>query len=153
MSADRTDANLTEARQDAKAEISRTDTKASLLIAFNGAVLAGIGTVVASRSLPVSALIVGGVGAVYLLAAAWVLLGAIRPNLMPCAQGTFPHWAQLTTEELRAEMATDRRLDAVAALSRLAVAKYRRLQRAVDLTRAAGLMFVVATVFTAGGLA
>jgi hypothetical protein len=148
---DRTDDNLNEARANVKAEIARTDTKASLLIAFNGAVLASLGSVGVNWSLPVPALVPGVAGTLGLLAAAAVLLGAIRPRLAPCAAGTFPHWARLSVDELRADMHTDRRAEAVAAFSRLAVAKFHRLQLAVDLTRAAGGFFVVAAAIVAGG--
>ncbi|MEE1929841.1 Pycsar system effector family protein [Streptomyces sp. TRM 70351] len=137
---DRTDAALTEARADVKAEITRTDTKASLLIAFNGAVLAGLGTALPRLSL----------GAPALIAGAAVLLGVIRPRLGACP-GTFPHWATLTTETLRADMAHDRRPEAVVALSRVALAKYTGLRRAVDITRAAGVLLVVAAVLAVIG--
>lgn len=51
--------NLTAAHAEVKAEIARTDAS-SLLLAFIGALLAGVWTVAKDASLPVAALVVGG---------------------------------------------------------------------------------------------
>lgn len=141
--------SLTAAHAEVKAEIARTDTKASLLLAFVGALLAGVWTVVEDSHLPAAALAVSGAGAVLLVLAAWVLLLAVRPNLGG-RQG-FPLWATLTVEEIRTELGTDRRAQDIAGLSRIAVAKFTRLKRAVDLLCTGGALLIVAAVITAGG--
>ncbi|OEU95478.1 Pycsar system effector family protein [Streptomyces oceani] len=146
------DSSLTAAHADVKAEIARTDTKASLLFAFTGAVLAGLGTVAASVRVPLAAMVPGVAGLTVLVAACTVLLSVIRPRLTPC-EGTFPHWASLDAAGVRADLGTDRRADAVTVLARIAVAKHKGVARAVDLTRIAGGLFAVAAAITVVGSA
>jgi Family of unknown function (DUF5706) len=143
-SIDRTETNLSTAYADVKAEIARTDTKASLLLAFNGALLAGAWTVATTAHPSRWALVAGGAGLVAVFVSVMVLLSCTRPRLK--GKASFPHWATLTTEELRAEMAQDRRVHAVSVLSGVAVRKMRALQYAFDLTRAAGILLAIAAV-------
>ncbi|GAA4560213.1 Pycsar system effector family protein [Streptomyces collinus] len=140
--------SLTAAHAEVKAEISRTDTKTGLLLAFVGAVLAGAWTVARDLPLTVPAYVAGGVGMVLLVAAAGLLLRSARPNLR--GRHGFPLWATLTAEEITAAVATDLAAD-IAGLSRLAVAKFTCLRRAVDLTCAGGAMLILAALLTAGG--
>jgi hypothetical protein len=144
--------NLAAAHAEVKAEIARTDSKASLLLAFVGALLAGVWTVATGIDLPAAALVVGG-GGVVLVAAAAVLLRAVRPNLGGARPVGFPRWATLTAEEVRAELGTDRRAQHIAELSRIAVAKFARLRRAVDLVCAAGALLLLAALVAIGGAA
>ncbi|MFI2718653.1 Pycsar system effector family protein [Streptomyces collinus] len=143
-----TDRNLTAAHAEVKAEITRTDTKTGLLLAFVGAVLAGAWTV--GRDLPLTrpAYVVGGLGMVLLVVAAGLLLRSTRPNLR--GRHGFPLWATLTAEEITAAMARDLAAD-IAGLSRLAVAKFTCLRRAVDLTLTGGALLILAALLTAGG--
>ncbi|MFF7044932.1 Pycsar system effector family protein [Streptomyces massasporeus] len=143
-----TDRNLTAAHAEVKAEITRTDTKTGLLLAFVGAVLAGAWTV--GRDLPLTrpAYVVGGLGMALLVVAAGLLLRSTRPNLR--GRHGFPLWATLTAEEITAAMARDLAAD-IAGLSRLAVAKFTCLRRAVDLTLTGGALLILAALITAGG--
>ncbi|MEV5463193.1 Pycsar system effector family protein [Streptomyces cellulosae] len=143
-----TDRNLTAAHAEVKAEITRTDTKTGLLLAFVGAVLAGAWTV--GRDLPLTrpAYVVGGLGMVLLVVAAGLLLRSTRPNLR--GRHGFPLWATLTAEEITAAMARDLATD-IAGLSRLAVVKFTCLRRAVDLTLTGGALLILAALLTAGG--
>jgi len=143
--------NLKAAHAEVKAEIARTDTKTALLLAFVGAVLAGTWTVGRDLPLNLAAYVVGGLGVVMLVGAAGLLLRSVRPNLS--GRHGFPLWATLTAEEITAtagnrDIATD-----IAGLSRLAVAKFTCLRRAVDLTLSGGALLVFAAVITAGGAA
>lgn len=148
------DANLDAARADVKAEIARTDGKVSLLLAFIGALLAGVCTVGAGRPLPVVAAGFGLAGVGVLVAVAGLLLWAVRPNLGGGARPVgFPRWATLSAAEVRAELAVDDRAEHVAALSRIAVRKYTLLRRAVDGTCAGGALLVLAALCTLGGAA
>ncbi|WP_308218370.1 Pycsar system effector family protein [Streptomyces hygroscopicus] len=149
MTAPGTDAVLAAAYAEAKTEIGRTDSKASLLLAFNGALLAGVWTVATSLPLHPAALAVGAVGVGLLVASVAVLLAAVRPNLGGASPKGCPLWAQLPAEQLRAALLADDLAEHVARLSRLAVGKFVRLQRAVDLTRAAGATFTVAALVAA----
>ncbi|GAA2314619.1 DUF5706 domain-containing protein [Streptomyces kunmingensis] len=142
--------DLPAALAEVKAEITRTDSKASLLLAFIGAVLAGAWS--AGHDLPHTPclLVPGLAGVALLIGAAGVLLSSVRPNLK--GRHGFPLWATLTPEQIRDAVVTDLAAD-IAGLSRLAVTKYTALRRAVDLTRAGGLLLLVAAVLTLGGAA
>ncbi|MET9957311.1 Pycsar system effector family protein [Streptomyces sp. NPDC006339] len=140
---------LTAAHAEVKAEIARTDSKTALLTAFVGAVLAGAWTVARDLPLTVPASIAGGLGLVLLVVAAGLLLRSVRPNLRG-GRG-FPLWATLTPQQIAA---TDESRDLAAdvvGLSRLAVAKFLCLRRAVDLILAAGALLLLAVLLTLGG--
>jgi hypothetical protein len=140
--------SLTAAHAEVKAEITRTDTKTGLLLAFVGAVLAGAWTVARDLPMNLPAYLVGGAGIALLVAAAGLLLRSTRPNLR--GRHGFPLWATLTAEEIADAVATDLAAD-IAGLSRLAVAKFTVLRRAVDLTCAGGALLIVAALLTLGG--
>jgi hypothetical protein len=140
---------LMSAHAEVKAEIARTDTKASLLLAFNGVALAGTWTVGAQPWVPPAARIVGGLAVVLLLASVTLLLLVVRPRLSATGQRVgFPRWAELTPDEVTAVLAEDRTAAHVVALSGIAVAKMRDLQRSVNLTLAAGGPLLVAACTT-----
>jgi hypothetical protein len=143
-----TEKNLSAAHAEVKAEIARTDTKTALLLAFVGAVLAGAWTVARDVPLNWPAVVVGAYGLALLVGAAGLLLWSVRPNLG--GRHGFPLWATLTAEEIGAAVASDLAAD-IAGLSRLAVAKFACLRRAVDLTLTGGAMLVLAALLAAGG--
>ncbi|MER7152338.1 Pycsar system effector family protein [Streptomyces lydicus] len=143
-----TDQNLIAAHAEVKAEIARTDSKTALLLAFVGAVLAGAWTVAHDVPLAVPAIVAGSLGLALLVAAAGLLLRSVRPNLG--GRHGFPLWATLTADEIGAAVARDLAAD-IAGLSRLAVAKFTCLRRAVDLTLAGGALLILAGLLTAGG--
>ncbi|MCX5589572.1 Pycsar system effector family protein [Streptomyces erythrochromogenes] len=146
------DKNLDAACASVTSEIGRTDSKASLLLAFDGAVLAGLASL-AGKKLPLPAQIVGGAAGLVLVAAAVLLLLVVRPNLggRTPAPGSFPHWAQLDADAIRASMTTDTRDARIKALSTIAVAKYARLALAVDTILAALALLLVAAVLAVTG--
>ncbi|MEU5755694.1 Pycsar system effector family protein [Streptomyces sp. NPDC047829] len=143
-----TERDLSAAHAEVKAEIARTDTKTALLLAFVGAVLAGTFTVARDVPLSVPAIVTGSVGLALLVGASGLLLRSVRPNLS--GRHGFPLWATLTAEEIDAAVTSDLAAD-VAGLSRLAVAKFTCLRRAVDLTMTGGALLIVAALLTAGG--
>ncbi|MFD0396312.1 hypothetical protein ACFQ3Z_45580 [Streptomyces nogalater] len=65
---------------DLEAAIGRADTKAALLLAFDGAVLAGLAGL-ADKDLPLAAQVAGGAAGLALAAAAVLLLLVVRPDL------------------------------------------------------------------------
>ncbi|MFD9252684.1 Pycsar system effector family protein [Streptomyces bottropensis] len=145
------DQNLTAAHAEVKAEIARTDAKTALLLAFVGAVLAGAWTVARDLSLSVPTYVAGGLGLALLVGAAGLLLRSVRPNIK--GRHGFPLWATLTPEQIT-DTAASRDLAAdIAGLSRLAVAKFTCLRRAVDLTCAGGALLILSVVFALGGAA
>ncbi|MCC8453441.1 Pycsar system effector family protein [Streptomyces rochei] len=141
---------LRAAHAEVKAEIARTDNKTALLLAFVGAVLAGAWTVANDVTLTLPARIVGGCGMTLLVAAAVLLLRSVRPNLS--GRHGFPLWATLAPQEIPAAVSGDLAAD-IAGLSRLAVAKFTGLRRAVDLTCTGGALLVIAVLLTLGGAA
>ncbi|MCT2589490.1 DUF5706 domain-containing protein [Streptomyces sp. N2-109] len=143
---------VVEAKNEVKAEIARTDTKASLLLAFNGVALAGMWSIGSQPGVPIGARIVGGLAVVLLLASVTLLLLAVRPRLSPTAARVgFPRWAELSAEQLTTELAQDRTADHVVALSGIVMAKMRGLQTAVNLTLLTGAPLAVAAVVTLWG--
>ncbi|MFJ2568452.1 Pycsar system effector family protein [Streptomyces sp. NPDC087568] len=144
--------NLTAAHAEVKAEIARTDSKTGLLLAFVGAVLAGAWTVARDLPLTLSAAIVGGGGLALLVAAAGMLLRSVRPNLGNRRERFgFPLWATLTPDEITTTVNDGDLAADIAGLSRLAVAKFTCLRRAVDLTYTGGALLILAALLTAGG--
>ncbi|RST19345.1 integral membrane plasmid transfer protein [Streptomyces sp. WAC05374] len=143
-----TNRNLIAAHAEVKAEIARTDTKTALLLAFVGAVLAGTWSLARDLPLNLPAIAAGGLGLGLLVAAAGLLLRSTRPNLG--GRHGFPLWATLTPDEIGAAVARDLAADIVG-LSRLAVAKFTCLRRAVDLTMTAGALLILAALLTTGG--
>ncbi|MEU0894223.1 Pycsar system effector family protein [Streptomyces massasporeus] len=148
MSAPDTRTLLAAAHAEVKAEITRTDTKTALLLAFVGAVLAGAWTV--ARDLPMNwpAYVVGGLGMAVLVAAAGLLLRSARPNIK--GRHGFPLWATLTPEQISDAVSRDLAAD-IAGLSRLAVAKFTCLRRAVDVTCVGGALLILAVLLAVGG--
>jgi hypothetical protein len=144
------ESDLSAAHAEVKAEIARTDSKASLLLAFVGALLAGAWTVAKDVPLTTPTDVAGALGMGLLIAAAGLLLRSVRPNLGGgCG---FPLWATLTAEDISATLAGDRAAD-IASLSRIAVAKFTGLRRAVDLTCAGGALLIFAVLLAVGGAA
>ncbi|WP_405659123.1 Pycsar system effector family protein [Streptomyces sp. RK9] len=144
------DRNLMAALAEVKAEITRTDTKTGLLLAFVGAVFAGAWTVARALSLNPATCVTGALGMGLLVTAAGLLLRSARPNLR--GRHGFTLWATLTPEEIPAAMANDLAAD-IAGLSRMAVAKFTCLRRAVDLTCAGGALLILAVLLALGGAA
>lgn len=144
-----TDPKLAAAHAEVKAEIARTDNKTALLLAFVGAVLAGAWSIARDLPLNPAAVSVGGLGMALLVAAAGLLLRSVRPNLR--GRHGFPLWATLTAEEITATVNGGDLAADVAGLSRLAVAKFTCLRRAVDLTQTGGALLVLALLLSAGG--
>ncbi|MDO0929761.1 DUF5706 domain-containing protein [Streptomyces sp. TG1A-8] len=140
-----TSKNLDDACAAVASEIARTDGKASLLLAFIGAVLAGLASL-ADRHLPAPAYVAGALAVAALTAAAVLLLLVVRPHLGGHDRASFPYWAQLTETEISACMTGDTRAARIHALSTIAVAKFRQLRRAVDCTLTALGFLVLATL-------
>ncbi|MEU3603684.1 Pycsar system effector family protein [Streptomyces sp. NPDC006798] len=138
------------AHAEVKAEIARTDTKTSLLLAFVGAALVGVWTVAKDAHLPAASAAVGGAAILLLIGALGLLLFAVRPNLN--GRHGFCRWAAETADEIGEGLRVDTRCADIAGLSRLAMVKYHRLQRAVDLIGAAMLLLVAAAAIAIGGV-
>ncbi|MFB6959227.1 Pycsar system effector family protein [Streptomyces sp. NPDC056309] len=155
-----TDTNLAEALVAVTTEIGRNDGKASLLLAFNGAVFAGLAAL-AGHQLPTPATVLGILAATALDTTTVLLLMVVRPCLSGSGSGSgsdsdsdsdrasFPHWARLTETEIRARVTGDTRAASVRDLSVIALGKFRPLRRAVDCTLAFLALAAVAVVLAA----
>ena len=129
--ANTTDKNLDAACAAVATEIGRTDGKASLLLAFNGAALAGLATL-ADIELPAPTRVLGALAITALGSATVLLLLVVRPHLGGQDHASFPYWARLAETEIHASMTSDTRTARIRILSGIAVAKFTRLRRAVD---------------------
>ncbi|WP_328980075.1 Pycsar system effector family protein [Streptomyces canus] len=127
---------------------ARTDGKSSLLLAFNGAVLAGLASV-ADKDLPPVTKAFGALAVLALGTAAVLLLLVVRPRLRGDDKASFPHWARLDEDEIHTCMDADTRAARIRVLSILAVRKFTHLRRVVDLSLAALVLLALA----AAGLA
>jgi hypothetical protein len=116
-----------------------------VLLAFNGAVLAGLASV-ADEGLPPVTKVFGMLAVLTLGAAAVLLLLVVRPRLRGDDRASFPYWARLDEDEIRACMDGDTRAARIRALSTLAVRKFIHLRRAVDLSLAALVLLALAAV-------
>ncbi|TXR94499.1 integral membrane plasmid transfer protein [Streptomyces sp. col6] len=143
-----TDKNLDAACTSVANEIARTDGKASLLLAFNGVVLAGLASI-ADTDLPAVTKTAGALAVLALGAAAVLLLLVVRPRLRADDRASFPYWARLDEDGIRSCMEADNRAARIRVLSTLAVRKYLHLRWAVDLSLAALALLALA----AAGLA
>ncbi|WP_405877981.1 Pycsar system effector family protein [Streptomyces sp. NBC_00005] len=140
-----TDKNLDTACTTVEAEIARTDGKASLLLAFDGAVLAGLAAVV-DHPLPAVTQAFGAAAVLALAAAAVLLLLVVRPRLGGNDRASFPYWAGLDDDAIRASMQGDTRAARIRVLSGLAVGKFSQLRRAVDMSLAALALLLLAAL-------
>ncbi|MFE7077244.1 Pycsar system effector family protein [Streptomyces sp. NPDC057620] len=140
-----TDHNLAEACAFVSGEIARTDGKSSLLLAFTGAVLAGLASLT-GRSLPTVTQAFGAAGVLALTAASILLLLVVRPRLRGGGPESFPAWARMSEDDIREALHGDLRAARMRILSRIAVRKFRRLQRAVDLILTALALLLIAAI-------
>ncbi|MFJ1601539.1 Pycsar system effector family protein [Streptomyces sp. NPDC088261] len=138
-----TDKNLDTACASVTGEIARTDSKASLLLAFNGAVLAGLASV-ADKDLPAATKVIGALAVLALGVAAVLLLLVVRPRLRGDDRASFPYWATLDDDGIRSCMEGDTRAARIRVLSTLAVRKFLHLRRAVDLSLTALALLALA---------
>ncbi|MFI1726436.1 Pycsar system effector family protein [Streptomyces sp. NPDC020489] len=141
----RTDKNLEAACTTLAGEIARTDGKASLLLAFNGAVLAGLAAA-AGHPLPTVAKVFAVAAVLALATAAVLLLLVVRPRLGGSDRASFPYWARLDDDAIQASMGGDSRPARIRVLSTIAVRKFTQLRSAVDTTLAALALLLLAAL-------
>ncbi|MEJ8654754.1 Pycsar system effector family protein [Streptomyces sp. MS1.AVA.3] len=126
-----------------RGEISRTDTKSSILLASVAIVagpLAEHATDLIHQPWSVAALaVIAAIGAGI---ATWLLLDVVLPRLNGSGKSNFLHYAHCDQAELRSLLGTEADLDSeLVTLSQIAVAKYKRLALAGKLLKLSGLLF------------
>lgn len=123
--------DIARATDDMQTQIARADSKASLLLALNGALLAVVATIVVEGpELPVTARIIGTLALTALGAAALLLLLAVRPR-----GGVFTTTSLLQDQDQEEELTR---------LCRIATSKYRRIRQAVDAILTGGALLATA---------
>ncbi|MCX4817997.1 DUF5706 domain-containing protein [Streptomyces sp. NBC_01239] len=130
-------------------ELMRHDTKASLLIAVDGGILALVTTVTRSEDLGWDVYLPGTFGLAVLAASILILLLSIRPALAGRAGEGWELWSDLDRDTLMVHMRTDRSAERVLFLSRIVRHKFRQLRLAVDLLMVGLLLLAVATFIAA----
>ncbi|MFD5451233.1 hypothetical protein [Streptomyces sp. NPDC127100] len=144
--AEQPEPDYTEAElQVVRGEISRTDTKASILLASVAIVagpLAERADTLLRQPWPIGAL--GLVAAVLAGLSTWLLLDVVLPRLVGSTNANFIHYARCQPQDLDIALGhgADRRGELVA-LSGIAQAKFLRLARAGLLLKLSGLAFAV----------
>ncbi|WP_314416160.1 Pycsar system effector family protein [Streptomyces kroppenstedtii] len=139
------DANLDTALGAVGSEIARTDGKSSLLLAFTGAVLAGLASI-ADKHLPPATQVFGALAALALAAASVLLLLVVRPRLRGGGRESFPSWARMSEADIREALHGDIRAARIRILSRIALRKFMHLRHAVDLILAALALLLLAAL-------
>lgn len=110
--------------------------------------LAGLASVT-DKDLPPATKVFGALAILALGAAAVLLLLVLRPRLRGDDRASFPYWARLDEDKIRACMDGDTRAARIRTQSTLAVRKFTNLRRAVDLSLTALALLALA----AAGLA
>jgi hypothetical protein len=132
-------------------ELVRHDTKASLLLAVDGGILALVAAITHRQDLGWDVRLSGALGLVALAASILILLLSIRPSLGGRAGEGWELWSDLDRDDLIVHMRTDRTPERVLFLSRIVRRKFQRLRLAVDLLIAGLLLLAVATFIAAVG--
>ncbi|MGQ4361646.1 Pycsar system effector family protein [Streptomyces sp. SAS_272] len=148
---DLTEQNLSMADSMLGKELVRHDTKASLLIAVDGGILALVAAIAHGSDLSWEVRLLGVLGLSALAASVLVLLVSIRPALGGRTGEGWEIWSALGRDDLLIHMKAERRPERILFLSRVVHRKFRRLRLAVDLLIAGLLLFAVATLVTAVG--
>ncbi|MFD8595425.1 Pycsar system effector family protein [Kitasatospora sp. NPDC059646] len=137
---------IDQALADARAENTRTDTKAGALLSGGGILAAALGIVTGGgHGEPVSVTVAAVLLAAALVASALV----IRPRLSGAARGSFTYWATLDRRAIRNAVAEDHRDEQLEFMSQLVVTKMSQLRIATDLTVAAVVALLVAAALAA----
>ncbi|MDQ1033628.1 hypothetical protein QFZ75_000044 [Streptomyces sp. V3I8] len=140
-----TDRNLDAACAHVSMEIARTDGKSSLLLAFTGAVLAGLASL-AGQPLPLFTQACVMAAVLALMAASVLLLMVVRPRLHGGGPESFPAWARMSETDIREVLHGDIRAARIRILSTIAVRKFGHLQWAVDLILTALTLLLLAVI-------
>lgn len=143
-----TDKHLDAALAHTVSEITRTDTKAGLILTLDGLLVAALSFL--GTDIEGVALVLAVVAMVTVVASVLLAVTVIRPRLTGrglADKGSFVYWAEATTEEITESLITDRRLTRVQVLSRIAIRKMRFLSHA-STTSMVGVVAVAAAILT-----
>jgi hypothetical protein len=129
-----------------QADLARTDTKASLLLALTGAALVALASSATNLHPTVPAAVAASLAAAALLASTLILLFAIRPHLG--GEG-WTSWSRLSTDQLRDQLTCGYQVEHLQFMATLAMRKFRLIRAAVDCMLAGLGLLAVAVVLVA----
>ncbi|MEU5611307.1 Pycsar system effector family protein [Streptomyces sparsogenes] len=130
-----------------QADLARSESKASLLLALAGAALVALGSTAPGLHPGVPTAVAGTLGAAALLAATVLLLLAVRPNL---SGDGWTSWSRMSHDRLRERLASGYQVEHVRFMAQLAVRKFRLIRIAVDCMLAGlGLLALAAVLAVA----
>ncbi|MGW7518490.1 Pycsar system effector family protein [Streptomyces sp. NPDC054796] len=112
-----------------QADLTRSDTKASLLLALSGGALVALASTARELAPDAPAAVALSLGAAALLAATVLLLVAVRPDLR--GRG-WTSWPGLAPDQLRAWLETGYEPGHLGFMAELATRKFRLIRVAVD---------------------
>ncbi|MFE7485479.1 Pycsar system effector family protein [Streptomyces sp. NPDC057552] len=145
---DRTDRNLDSAIAYAAADLTRTDTKAGLLLTLDGLLVAALS--LSGTDLTGPSLALGVAGALALIGSVVLALLVIRPRLTGRGlddRSSYAYYANADPAAITQALAADRRPARLTALSRIALRKMKLLRVAGDTTLAA-VILIAASILT-----
>ncbi|MFQ6197070.1 Pycsar system effector family protein [Streptomyces sp. NPDC000405] len=137
------DSGLDQALKSATAALGKTDVKVGALFAAEVGLAAMVRGALSEG--PTAARVAAGCIAVAIV---FTVL-AFLPRLKDDGASSFPHWAELTPEEIREAVGEDVRPQQVRVQSRMAVIKFRHIQAAGIATGLAGLLLLAANALSA----
>lgn len=130
-----------------QADLARSESKASLLIALAGAALVALGTMASDLHPTVPAAVAGALGTAALLATTVILLLAVRPHV---GGNDWTSWPALSDDQLGERLSAGYQVEHVRFMAELAARKFRLIRAAVDcLLAGLGLLTLAAVLVAA----
>ncbi|ADI07025.1 hypothetical protein SBI_03904 [Streptomyces bingchenggensis BCW-1] len=130
-----------------QADLARSESKASLLLALAGAALVALGSMAPDLHPTVPAAVTGALGTAALLATTVILLIAVRPHV---GGNDWTSWTALSDDQLSERLASGFQVEHVRFMAQLATRKFRLIRAAVDcLLAGLGLLALSAVLVAA----
>lgn len=129
-----------------QADLGRSDTKASLLLALAGAALVALASAAPDLHPTVPTAVIASLGTAAMLAATVILLCAVRPHL---GGNGWTGWPRLNADQLRDQLTAGYQVEHLRFMAALATRKFRLIRAAVDCMLAGLGLLVLAAVLVA----
>ncbi|MDX3225609.1 Pycsar system effector family protein [Streptomyces sp. ME19-01-6] len=130
-----------------QADLARSESKASLLLALSGAALVALGSTASALHPTVPAAVTSALGAAALLATTVILLLAVRPHV---GGNDWTSWTGLSNDQLDERLTSGYQVEHVKFMAELATRKFRLIRGAVDcLLAGLGLLTLTAVLIAA----
>ncbi|MES4904813.1 MULTISPECIES: Pycsar system effector family protein [unclassified Streptomyces] len=130
-----------------QADLARSESKASLLLALAGAALVALGSMAPDLHPTTPAAVTGALGTAALLATTVILLLAVRPHV---GGDDWTGWPALSDDQLGERLSSGYQVGQVRFMAELATHKFRLIRAAVDcLLAGLGLLALAAVLVAA----